>query len=424
MKILVIGNGGREDALVWKINKSKKVSKIYVAPGNAGTSKIAENINIRTSDIKLLLAFAQEKQIDLTIVGPEISLVLGIVDLFEKAGLRIFGPNKASARLEGSKSFSKIFMEKNKIPTAKYKEYTSLEVAIEDIGIYGYPMVIKADGLAAGKGVIIAEKRQEAKKALEDIMQDRVFGEAGSKVIFEEFLDGVEASVLCFVDGKTIIPMEAAQDYKKIFDGDKGPNTGGMGTYSPSIIYNEKIKEYVKTEILQRFIAGVNNEGIDFRGILFVGLMIKDNKAKVVEFNVRFGDPETQAILPRMKNDIVEIFEACIDQRLNEIELKWSTKSTVCVVLASGGYPGTYEKDKVITGLEDINSGLIFHAGTILDDHSVLTNGGRVLNIVSIGNTIEDARCEVYKNIDKIVFEGKTFRTDIGLITKKKNELL
>lgn len=419
MKVLVIGSGGRENALVWKIAQSKRVSKIYVAPGNAGTAEIAENVNIKADDINTLLAFAIEHKIDLTVVGPEVALVLGIVDVFQGAGLRVFGPNKGAAMFEGSKAFSKAFMDYHKIPTAEYREYTNIEGAHEDIGIYGYPMVIKADGLAAGKGVIIAADRKEAETAINEMMKDKVFGEAGSKIVYEEFLDGIEASILCFVDGKNIVPMDTAQDYKKIFDGDLGPNTGGMGTYSPSLIYNEEIDNYVRTEILDRFIVGIQKEGIDFRGVLFVGIMIKENKAKVVEFNVRFGDPETQAILPRMKNDIVDVFDATIDQTLDKVKLEWIEEKSVCVVLASGGYPDQYEKGKEISGLENLKDELVFHAGTKLSDGNVVTNGGRVLNVVALGKNQDEARAKAYENLACINFEGKTFRKDIGLIIKK-----
>lgn len=419
MKVLVIGSGGRENALVWKIAQSKRVSKIFVAPGNAGTAKIAENVNIRADDIHTLLAFATEHKIDLTVVGPEVALVMGIVDVFQEAGLRVFGPNKWAAMFEGSKAFSKAFMAYHEIPTAEYREYTNIEGAREDIGIYGYPMVIKADGLAAGKGVIIAADRHEAETAINEMMTDKVFGEAGSKIVYEEFLDGIEASILCFVDGKNIVPMDTAQDYKKIFDGDLGPNTGGMGTYSPSLIYNKEIENYVRKEILDKFIVGVGKEGIDFRGVLFVGIMIKENKAKVVEFNVRFGDPETQAILPRMKNDIMDIFDATIDQTLDTVKLEWLDEKSVCVVLASGGYPDKYEKGKVITGLDRMEDELVFHAGTRVSDGKVVTNGGRVLNVVALGDSQDEARAKAYKNLGRIKFEGKTFRTDIGLIIKK-----
>ncbi len=416
MKILVIGSGGREHALVWKLSQSPRVEKIYCAPGNAGIGNMAELVNIKVGDIELLLAFAIEKKIDLTVVGPEGPLVDGIVDRFEEEGLKIFGPNKSCAKLEGSKAFAKDFMIRHNIPTAKYKEYTKAEEAIKDIGIYGFPMVIKADGLAAGKGVVIAQNENEAKEALNIIMQNKKFGDAGSKVIIEEFIEGIEASMLCFVDGETIVPMVSAQDYKKAFDGDEGPNTGGMGTYSPSIIYTDKIKEKVYNEILNPFISGLKTDGLNFKGIIFIGLMIKDKELKVLEFNTRFGDPETQVVLSRLETDLVEIFESIIEGKLKQQEIKWSDKKALCVVLASQGYPEKYEKSKIITGLEDIKEAIIFHAGTKALDGKVVTNGGRVLGVVGMAKTIEAARDIAYREVHKIKFDGKQYRKDIGKI--------
>lgn len=414
MKILVVGSGGREHTLVWKLSQSPKVDKIYCAPGNAGIAGLAELVNIKAEDIEILLAFALEKNIDLTVVGPEVPLVDGIVDRFEKEGLKVFGPNKACSQLEGSKAFAKDFMLRHNIPTAKYKEYTNADEAIKDIGIYGFPMVIKADGLAAGKGVIIAEDKNQALEALKMIMKDKKFGEAGSKVVIEEFLDGIEASILCFVDGETIVPMVSAQDYKKAFDGDKGPNTGGMGTYSPSAIYNDDIKEKVQNKILNPFIEGLKVDELDYKGIVFIGLMIKDGEPKVLEFNTRFGDPETQVVLSRLKTDLVEIIESILEGRLRKQEIIWSDKKAVCVILASGGYPEKYEKGKIIEGLESIQDAVVFHAGTKSDDNKIVTNGGRVLGVVATADTINDARDIAYKNVDKIKFEGKQYRTDIG----------
>lgn len=416
MKILVIGSGGREHALVWKLSQSPRVEKIYCAPGNAGIGNMAELVNIKVGDIELLLAFAIEKKIDLTVVGPEGPLVDGIVDRFEEEGLKIFGPNKSCAKLEGSKAFAKDFMIRHNIPTAKYKEYTKAEEAIKDIGIYGFPMVIKADGLAAGKGVVIAQNENEAKEALNIIMQNKKFGDAGSKVIIEEFIGGIEASMLCFVDGEAIVPMVSAQDYKKAFDGDEGPNTGGMGTYSPSIIYTDKIKEKVYNEILNPFISGLKADGLNFKGIIFIGLMIKDKELKVLEFNTRFGDPETQVVLSRLETDLVEIFESIIEGKLKQQEIKWSDKKALCVVLASQGYPEKYEKSKIITGLEDIKEAIIFHAGTKALDGKVVTNGGRVLGVVGMAKTIEAARDIAYREVHKIKFDGKQYRKDIGKI--------
>ncbi|SHK20214.1 phosphoribosylamine--glycine ligase [Paramaledivibacter caminithermalis] len=416
MKVLVVGGGGREHTLVWKLSQSPKVDKIYCAPGNAGIGDMAELVNIKAEDIEGLLNFALEKDIDLTVVGPEVPLVNGIVDKFQEEGLKVFGPNKACAQLEGSKAFAKDFMMRHNIPTAKYREYTNVDEAINDIGVYGYPMVIKADGLAAGKGVIIAQDEKEAYEALNMIMKDKKFGDAGSKVVIEEFLDGIEASILCFVDGETIVPMVSAQDYKKAFDGDKGPNTGGMGTYSPSIVYNDDIKERVKNTILMPFINGLKADGLDYRGIVFIGLMIKDGQPNVLEFNTRFGDPETQVVLSRLKTDLVEIIESILEGKLKDQVIEWSSKKAVCVILASEGYPGTYEKGKAIDGLENVKNVVVFHAGTKLVDGKVVANGGRVLGVVATGDTINEAREIVYKNIDKINFEGKQYRRDIGEI--------
>ncbi len=416
MKVLVIGSGGREHTLVWKISQSPRVEKIYCAPGNAGIGNMAELVNIKAEDIELLLAFALEKAIDLTVVGPEVPLVEGIVDRFMEEGLKIFGPNKACAELEGSKAFAKEFMIRHGIPTAMYKEYTDADEAINDIGIYGFPMVIKADGLAAGKGVIIAQDGNEAHEALSMIMKDKKFGDAGEKVVIEEFLDGIETSILCFVDGDTIVPMVSAQDYKKAFDGDKGPNTGGMGTYSPSAIYDEDIKEKSHNEILIPFIEGLKADGLDFKGIIFIGLMIKDGKLKVLEFNTRFGDPETQVVISRLETDLIEIIESIIEGNLENQEIKWSDKKAVCVVLASEGYPERYEKGMVIEGLDKIEKSVVFHAGTKLQDGKVVTNGGRVLGVVVTADTIDIARDIVYKDIEKINFKGKQYRKDIGKI--------
>lgn len=416
MKVLVIGSGGREHTLVWKISQSPRVEKIYCAPGNAGIGNMAELVNIRAEDIELLLSFALEKEIDLTVVGPETPLVEGIVDRFMEEGLKIFGPNKECAQLEGSKAFAKDFMVRHNIPTARYKEYTNMDEAISDIGIYGFPMVIKADGLAAGKGVIIAQNEKEALEALNMIMRDRKFGDAGIKVVIEEFIDGVEASILCFVDGETIVPMVSAQDYKKAFDGDRGPNTGGMGTYSPSVIYKGDIEEKAHNKVLKPFAQGIKADGLNYRGILFIGFMIKDGEPKVLEFNTRFGDPETQVVLSRLETDLVEIIEAILEGRLREQDIRWSNKKAVCVILASHGYPEKYEKGKAIEGLESIKESIVFHGGTRIQDGRIVTNGGRVLGVVATADTINMAREIVYRDIDKIDFEGKQYRKDIGEI--------
>jgi len=412
MKILIIGSGGREHTIAWKLSRSDQVEKIYVAPGNAGTKAIGENVTIKSDDLDGLLTFALEKKIDLTIVGPEVPLVLGIVELFRENNLNIIGPDTKGSQLEGSKAFAKEFMMKYNINTAQYKEYNDFNEAKSDLGLYGYPMVMKADGLAGGKGVLIPETEKDAVDALETLMNSDKFGEAGSKIIIEEFLEGIEASMLCFVDGETIIPMETAQDYKRALDGDLGLNTGGMGTYSPSVLFDDELNQKVKVEVLTPFINGIQNEGIDFRGILFVGLMIKDDEIKVLEFNVRFGDPETQVILPRLKTDLYEIFDKMNNKKLNEVTLEWTDKKAVCVVLASGGYPEVYNKGHEIKGLKSVD--MVFHAGTTVLDGKVVTNGGRVLGVTSLGKSIELARDRSYEKVKKIEFKDMYYRKDIA----------
>ncbi len=420
MKVLVVGSGGREHTLVWKLAKSPKVKKIYCAPGNAGIIDLAECVDIFAEDIQGLCTFAKEKKIDLTIVGPEAPLAEGITDVFEGEGLKIFAPNKKCSQLESSKAFTKEFLMRHQIPTAQYKEYTDFESAKQDLGIYGYPMVIKADGLAAGKGVVIAEDESTALKALEEMMKDKVFGSAGDKVVIEEFLTGIETSILCFVDGNTIVPMVSAQDYKKIFDNDEGPNTGGMGTYSPSLIYDETLDEKIEKQVLTPVIEGFKKDGLDFKGILFIGLMIKNGEPKVLEFNVRFGDPEAQTVLTRLETDLIDIIDSIIEGKLEQQEIKWSDKNTVCVVMASGGYPGSYEKGKVITGLDKVDEDvMVFHAGTKLKDGQVVTNGGRVLGVTAWADTLEEARQKAYDNTEKIQFDGAYYRKDIGKLIYK-----
>lgn len=415
MKVLMIGSGGREHVLTWKLAQSPRVDKIYAAPGNGGIADLAECVDLAVEDIAGCLAFAKDHQIDLTVVGPEVPLVMGMVDAFEAAGLKVFGPNKHCAQFEGSKAFTKEFLFRHKIPTAAYKEYTDFDEIIKDLGIYGYPMVIKADGLAAGKGVLIPENEADAREGMEMIMKKREFGEAGDKVVIEEFLTGQEASMLCFVDGKTIVPMESAQDYKRAYDNDEGLNTGGMGTYSPNVLFaDEALNQRIKAEILDPIIGGFIADGMDFKGILFIGLMIENGVPKVLEFNVRFGDPEAQSVLMRMESDLVDIMEAVIDGKLADCEIKWSNKEAVCVVIASGGYPGDYEKGKLITGIKDVKDCVVFHAGTKLVNGQLQTNGGRVLCVTALGENREAARKTVYANIDKIHFEGAQYRTDIA----------
>lgn len=415
MKILVVGGGGREHAICWKLSKEKNVEKIYCAPGNAGIANVAECVNIGDTNIEELLKFAKENEIGLTIVGPEVPLVMGIVDEFEKEGLRVFGPNKKCAQLEGSKAFSKEFMIKHNIPTAKYKEYTNLEEAISEIDSFGYPVVIKADGLAAGKGVVIPENREDAIATLKEMMSDKKFGDAGDKIVIEEFLKGIETSILAFVDNDTIVPMASAKDHKKVNNYEQGPNTGGMGTFSPSEIYTEELANKVKETVLEKTLEGFKKDGLNFKGILFVGLMITENGEKVLEYNVRFGDPETQSVLFRLETDLHEIMEAILDNKLKDIEINYSDDEAVCVMLTSGGYPDSYEKGKIITGLENLDDDIVvFHSGTKMLDGNLVTNGGRVIGITAKSATVKDAAEKVYENIKKINFEGMHYRTDIG----------
>jgi phosphoribosylamine--glycine ligase len=417
MKVLVIGSGGREHALVYKILQSKRVSEVYCAPGNGGTAEIAKNININPKDIDLLLNFALKESIDLTIVGPEDPLVDGIVDKFEENGLRIFGPRKKGAVLEGSKLAAKEFMEKYGIPTAKYKSFKDAKEAIEALGEFSYPVVIKADGLCLGKGVLICETEEDAVKAIKEMIDEKRFGTAGETVVIEEFLTGTEASLLCFVSEGTIIPMESARDYKKIFDGDKGPNTGGVGCFSPNTIFTKELEKTINKEILQKIKIGLEAEEMDYKGILFIGLMITKDGPKVLEFNVRFGDPETEVVIPRLKSDIVDIFQKTIDGTLRAEDLCWTDKKCVTVVATSKGYPMEYEKGKEIKGIELLDEDIIlFHNGTKKVDGKILTNGGRVLSVTALGETMEEARNKAYQNIKKLYFDGISYRKDVGKI--------
>ena len=414
MKILVVGGGGREHAICWKLSNEKNVEKIYCAPGNPGIAEVAECVNIGDSDIDKLAKFAKENEIDMTVVGPEVPLVMGITDVFESQGLKVFGPNKKCARLEGSKAFSKDFMTRHNLPTAKYKEYTNIDKAIDDIDEFGYPVVIKADGLAAGKGVIISENREDAIKTLKEMMNDKKFGTAGEKIVIEEFLSGIETSILAFVDNETIIPMVSAKDHKKVNDGETGLYTGGMGTFSPSEIYTYELSKEIKENILDKTLKGFQEDNLDFKGILFVGLMITKDGPKILEYNVRFGDPETQSVLFRLETDLSEIISAVINNKLKDIDIKYSDDSAICVMLTSGGYPESYEKGKLITGLDNLDKDIVvFHSGTKLLDNKLVTNGGRVISITAKGKTVKEAGKKVYENIKKINFEGMHYRTDI-----------
>ncbi|MDD3814690.1 MAG: phosphoribosylamine--glycine ligase [Desulfocapsaceae bacterium] len=417
MKVLVVGSGGREHALVWKISQSARVKKIYCAPGNAGIKRMAECVDLAATDIEALLQFALHEKIDLTIVGPESSLAAGIVDRFEEEGLRIFGPRKNAAFLEGSKVFAKEFMEKYAIPTASFKVFDNLKKAEKYIDQIGAPLVVKADGLAAGKGVIVASTVKEAKDAVELIMQDKAFGEAGNKVVIEACLQGEEASFIAFTDGKTVLPLPTSQDHKAIYDGDKGPNTGGMGAYSPAPVVTEAIADYVMNKVMLPTIQGMAAEGRPFKGMLYAGLMIAEDKVKVLEFNCRFGDPEAQPLLMRLKSDVIDIFEAVIDGTLDTIEMKIDPRPTVCVVMSSGGYPGAYDTGKVIKGLSKATKEpdvQVFHAGTATKNERTVTAGGRVLGVTAVGKTLEKAIEQAYKAVDCIQWTGCYSRRDIG----------
>lgn len=415
MDILVIGSGGREHAIIWKLRQSPGVGDIYCAPGNAGTARIAKNVDISSADTDKLLEFAKEKQIDLTIVGPEEPLVRGIVDSFRENNLNILGPTRETARLEGSKSFAKKFMDRYNIPTAKYHEVKSLQEARQAIENYSPPIVIKADGLAAGKGVFICESREEALVTAKQLLEGGILGKAGNNLVIEEFLEGIETSVLCFIDNNTILPMVSSQDHKRVFDRDQGDMTGGMGTYSPNYIYTEDVAKQVEERILGPTLAGIQDEKMDYRGIIFIGLMITREGPKVLEYNVRFGDPETQVVLARLESDLLEIFNRILDNKLDQAKIVWKENAAVCVILASKGYPGEYKKGLEIKGLDNLAGDLlIFHSGTIELDGKILTNGGRVLGIVGQGKAVEEARDQVYSNIDRIHFEGSFYRKDIG----------
>lgn len=415
MKILVIGNGGREHALSWKINQSKKVDKLYFARGNGGTRDLGENLDIAPNDIDTLLDFAIKEKIDLTVVGPEEPLVLGIVDRFKENGLNIFGVDKKCAQLEASKEFSKKFMEKYDISTAKYKSFKDFQDAMEGIKEFSYPLVIKADGLCAGKGVFICHTHKEAEEVLKDILENDKFGDEGKTIVVEEFLDGIESSLLCFVTNDKIIPMESAKDYKKIYEDDLGPNTGGVGCYSPSPLFTNKLQEKIETNILEKIKKGLKSESMDFRGVLFIGLMIVDGEPKVLEFNVRFGDPETEVLMPRLESDLVELMEKTIDGSLEKEDIIWKKEQCVTVVATSKGYPNSYEKGFEITGIKDLDKSIIlFHNGTKYIDNKLTTNGGRVMSITSLGETRDAARKNIYKNMEKIYFDGIYYRTDIA----------
>jgi phosphoribosylamine---glycine ligase len=419
MKVLVIGSGGREHALAWKIRQSSRVDDVYVVPGNAGTARIARNVQLNIADLSKLCSFAQEENIGLTVVGPDDALAAGIVDAFQAAGLRIFGPSKKAAQLESSKSFAKRFMVRHGIPTAHFAEFNSSEDARRAIEEFGFPVVVKADGLALGKGVVIAANRSEAIATIDDMIERRRFGEAGRKIVLEEFLSGAECSIHALVDGSSYLLFPTAQDHKQIYDGNRGPNTGGMGTCSPSRKLDSASLHKIREQVLDPFIHGIQTDSLDFRGLLFPGLMLTKEGPRVLEFNCRFGDPETQVLLPRLKGDLVDLLEATIDGRLHTLNPGWDPRAAVCVVMASGGYPGSYETGKTISGLQQVEEEagmMIFHAGTRRVEDRLITAGGRVLGVTALGATLLDAREAAYKGIKKIEFDGSYFRRDIGII--------
>ena len=417
MKVLIVGSGGREHAIAWKVAQSPKVDKIYCAPGNAGIEEYAECVAIGAMEFDKLVAFAKEKEIDLTVIGMDDPLVGGVVDAFEEAGLRVFGPRKNAAILEGSKAFSKDLMKKYNIPTAAYENFDDAEAALTYLETAKFPIVLKADGLALGKGVLICNTLEEAKEGVQSIMLDKQFGTAGNRMVIEEFMTGREVSVLSFVDGNTIKTMTSAQDHKRAKDGDQGLNTGGMGTFSPSPFYTDEVDAFCKKYIYQPTVDAMKTEGREFKGIIFFGLMLTADGPRVLEYNARFGDPETQVVLPRMKSDIVEVFEACIDGTLEQVDLEFEDNAAVCVVLASDGYPLKYDKGFPIEGLKEFDKHdgyYCFHAGTKFADGKIVTNGGRVLGVTAKGSDLKEARANAYAATEWVTFENKYKRNDIG----------
>jgi len=417
MKVLIVGGGGREHAIAWKLSQSQKVDKIYCTPGNAGIAELAECIEVASDDFGALLDFVKYEWIDLTIVGPEDPLSKGIVDVFEKEGRRIVGPSKAAAMLESSKVFAKDFMRRHRIPTAEYKVFSSYLHAEDYVRMVGAPIVVKADGLAAGKGVIVASTVDEAIDALRLIMKDKAFGEAGNRVVVEKCLEGEEASFMAFTDGETIVPMVSSQDHKRVFDGDTGPNTGGMGAYSPAPVMTAELEKEVIDTVMKPTIEGMKSDGIKFKGILYAGLMINNKKASVLEFNCRLGDPETQPVLSRLSTDFLDVCLALTDGKLSELDVRWKSDAAVCVVIASKGYPGKYQKGDVIEGLDKIKSmeGVtVFHAGTSFKDNRVVTSGGRVLGVTATGVDIAAAKNRAYEAINHLHFNGMHYRSDIA----------
>jgi phosphoribosylamine---glycine ligase len=419
MNVLVIGSGGREHALAWKLRQSPQVKQLFIAPGNAGTAQLGRNVDIKLSELDQLLNFARRGAIDLTVVGPDDVLAAGIVDLFEAAGQRIFGPCREAAKLESSKSFAKRFMVRHGIPTARFREFESSQDAKSSLGEFGFPLAVKADGLALGKGVVIAHDRAEAEAAIDDMIERRRFGDAGRKVVIEEFLSGAECSIHALVDGHSYLLFPTAQDHKQLYDGNLGPNTGGMGAFSPSQRLDTALLQEIRDTILEPFIRGIQKDHLRFRGLLFPGLMLTKDGPRVLEFNCRFGDPETQVLMPRLKTDLVDLLVATTTQQLASATVQWDPRPAVCIVMASGGYPGHYKVGETIAGLEHLdrkNDVIVFHAGTRLDENRTLTSGGRVLGVTAVGDTLLAARERAYDAVDKIEFDGSYFRRDIGRV--------
>jgi len=417
MKVLVVGGGGREHALVWKIAQSSEVKKVYCAPGNTGIARVAKCLSIGVSDLTSLLDFAAKEGIDLTVVGPEAPLTMGIVDLFERKGLRIFGASEKAAEIEGSKAFSKDLMKKYGIPSASYRTFSSRDEAVDYVRAKGTPICIKADGLAAGKGVFPLQSTDQAIRAIDTIMVEKAFGDAGSRVVVEEFLTGEEASFLAFTDGETVIPIPSSQDHKPIYDEDRGPNTGGMGAYSPAPVVTDEVHQQIMETIMLPTVRALASEGRMYKGVLYAGLMIRNGKAKVLEFNARFGDPEAQPLLMRMKGDLVPILNASVDGSLSKVDVPWDDRAAVCVVMASRGYPGSYEKGKEIHGLDEVEGEedvMVFHAGTAMVKGKVVTSGGRVLGVTALGMGVKEAIERAYSAAEKIHWEGAYYRRDIG----------
>jgi phosphoribosylamine---glycine ligase len=417
MNILIVGGGGREHALAWKISQSPRVKRIFCAPGNAGIAEVADLVPHAADDVAALARFARDERIDLTVVGPELPLTLGIVDEFQRHGLRIFGPTREAAQIEGSKAFTKELLRRHAVPTGFFGVFSDADDATRYVHEVGVPIVIKTDGLAAGKGVLICQTMKEAEDAINEVMRTRIFGDAGERVVIEEFLEGEEVSFIALTDGRSVLPMATSQDHKRAFDGETGPNTGGMGAYSPAPVVTRALHERIVREIMQPVVRALGEAKIDYRGVLYAGLMITESGPKVLEFNARFGDPECQALMLRLKSDLVPLMEACVDGRLAAADAVWDERAAACVVLAAAGYPGNYEKGKAIRGLEALRgwqNGVVFHAGTAGRDAAIVTNGGRVLGVTALGATVRDAVNEAYWAVEQIHWEGIQYRRDIG----------